>query len=125
MSNSDALALAERLFATIEAGDIDTVRELYAPGARIWHNHDGVVQTPEENLRLLGWIVRNITQLRYEDIIRQPTPAGFVQQHVLRGVNAKGEPIELPAAIICQVSDGKITRLDEYLDSGQIAALLS
>ena len=29
--------------------------------------------------------------------------------------------VRLPCAIICQVEDGKITRLDEYFDSAHVA----
>ena len=35
-------ALAARFFAAIEAGDIDAIRAIYAPDARIWHNTDGI-----------------------------------------------------------------------------------
>ena len=32
------LALADRFFAAIEAGDLDAVAGIYAPDAVIWHN---------------------------------------------------------------------------------------
>jgi hypothetical protein len=32
---SDALAVADRLFTAIEAGDLDTVRALYDPAAEV------------------------------------------------------------------------------------------
>ena len=43
----DPLEVADRLFAAIEAGDLDAVAALYAPEAVIWHNHDGVEQPAE------------------------------------------------------------------------------
>ncbi len=124
MSSVDPLAVAERLFAAIAAGDIDAVRALYAPDAVIWHNHDGIRQTPEENLTVLAWVTRHITNLRYEEVRRQPTRDGFVQQHVLRGTAPNGKAIELPACIVCTVVDGRITRLDEYFDSAHLVALI-
>ena len=51
----------------------------------------------------------------------QVFPGGFVQQHTLKGVRQDGSKAELIAAIICQVKDGKITRLDEYFDSAAVA----
>ncbi len=118
-----AVELARRLFAAIEAGDIETVREMYAPDARIWHNTDGVVQTPAENLRTPRWVVENVSDLRYTDLNCQPTATGFVQQHVLRATGPNGAAIELPACIVATVDDGHISRIDEYLDSAHAARL--
>lgn len=111
------LALGDRFFAAIEAGDLDTVREVYAPHAQIWHNHDGVTQDREENLRTLAWVVANLTDRSYGDIKRSVTADGFVQQHVLRATNRAGRAVELPACIVVRIEDGRIVRLDEYLDS--------
>lgn len=119
------LDLCDRLFSAIMRGDIEAVRGLYAPDAVIWHNDDKTAQAPEQNLRVLGWVTRNVKDLRYEEIRRHETPAGFVQQHVLRGIAPNGTPIEVPACIVCEVRDGRITRLDEYLDSAQTAVLRS
>jgi ketosteroid isomerase-like protein len=117
------LELCDQLFSAIMCADIDAVRAIYAPDAVIWHNNDGVEEDPETNLRTLRWVTRNIKELRYEDIRRQETPSGFVQQHVLRGIAPNGSPLEIPACIICEVKDGHITRLDEYLDSAHTAVL--
>jgi len=121
----DPIEVAERLFGAIEAGDADAVRSLYAEDARIWHNTDGVVQAPEENLRTLSWVVENLTDRRYEDVVRQATAGGFVQQHVLRVTTPDGRRVELPACIVCSVEGGRITRLDEYLDSAHVARLVT
>jgi ketosteroid isomerase-like protein len=115
--------LCERLFAAITAGDTETVRAIYAEDAVIWHNNDGLEQTPDENLRVLRWVIRNVKDLRYEEIRRHETPTGFVQQHVLRGMAPNGTALEIPACIVCTVKDGRITRLEEYLDSAHTAAL--
>jgi uncharacterized protein len=120
---NEPLELAERLIAAIVAGDVDAVREIYAPEARIWHNFDGLEQNVEENLRLLRWLVRNVANLRYEEVRRQRTERGFLEQHVLRGTTQDGRPIELPACLVCTVEKGRITRIDEYLDSAHLAVL--
>ena len=54
----DHFAIADRLFGDVERGDIDDLRRLYHPEARIWHNFDQRDQTVEENLRTLGWMCR-------------------------------------------------------------------
>lgn len=49
-------------------------------------------------------------------------PGDVVQQHVLVGTRVHNAvAVRLPCAIICQVADSKITRLDEYFDSAHIA----
>ena len=42
--------VAERFFTAVEKGDVDTVKEIYSPDARIWHNFDNYASTREENL---------------------------------------------------------------------------
>lgn len=124
-SSPTALELAQRLFDSIMAGDVEGVRALYAPECVVWHNNDGVEQPAEDNLRTLAWVTRNIRELRYEEIRRQATETGFVQQHVLRGIAPNGKALEVPACLVGTVADGKITRLDEYLDSAALAVLQS
>ena len=117
------LDLCDQLFSAIMRGDIDAVRAIYSPDAVIWHNNDQNEETPDRNLRVLGWVTKNIKDLRYEELRRHETPSGFVQQHVLRGIAPNGTALEIPACIVCEVKDGRITRLDEYLDSAHTAAL--
>jgi uncharacterized protein len=124
MNEREIFELADRFFAAIPKGDLDTVRAIYAPDARIWHNNDQATQDVEQNLAVLAWVTKNIAGLRYEDVRRQATPSGFVQQHVLRGTAPSGASIDLPACIVCTVANGRITRLDEYLDSAHVAPLL-
>ena len=119
---TDALDLAERFFRAVERGDIDQIRAIYAPDARIWHNHDRKDQTVDENLKVLAWVSRNLTNRRYNVQRRVAIPGGFLQQHVLEADTAGG-PFSMPACIVVEVKDGRIARLEEYLDSAQAAHL--
>lgn len=119
------LEVADRLFSSIMKGDIDGVRDVYDPACTIWHNNDNTEQNVDQNLRVLAWVVKNIGNLRYEDVRRHETPTGFVQQHVLRGTGPSGKAVEIAACIVCKVENGRITRLDEYLDSAQVTPLFS
>ena len=121
-----SLEIADHLFKAIERGDVAAIRDIYAPNAKIWHNNDGLTQTVDANLAVLGWVVANILELAYTEVCRNPTPTGFVQQHVMRGrLKSSGKEFVLPACIICEVEHGQITRLDEYLDSAHTAVLRS
>jgi len=118
-----SIEAADRLFKAIERGDVAAIREIYAPGAKIWHNNDGATQTVDENLAVLTWVVANVSEREYAEVRRQATPTGFVQQHVLRGrVKSTGKELHLPACMVCAVEHGRITRLDEYFDSAHLAA---
>jgi ketosteroid isomerase-like protein len=121
---SDALAVADRLFAAIEVGEVDAVRELYDPAVEVWHNTDRAAQGREENLATLDWVVRNLQGLRYTDVRRSATDDGFVQRHVLVATNRAGRRVEVPACVVATVRGGRITRLDEYLDSAAVAAMM-
>ena len=115
---SDALEVAERFFRAVEAGDIEAIRAIYAPDARIWHNNDRLDQTVDENLRVPSWVAKNLTNRHYRVQRRVAIPGGFMQQHVLEAETAGG-PFSMPACIVCEVQNGRIKRLEEYLDSAQ------
>lgn len=117
----DIEALAKRFFDCVEAGDIEGLVACYAPGARIWHNTDGQEQTPAENAATLRGFVQRISNRRYTERLLHAFAGGFVQQHRLTGVRGDGVPVALSACIVCTVSGGKITRLDEYFNSAQVA----
>jgi ketosteroid isomerase-like protein len=115
--------LVVSFFAALEAGDIDTLREIYAPDAVIWHNDDLIEQPVEENLKVLQGLHRAVSGLRYDIVRRVQTADGVLQQHVLRGSLRNGAEVELHAAMYLQVRDGRITRIEEYLDSAKRSSI--
>jgi ketosteroid isomerase-like protein len=119
---SDALDIAERFFRAIEAGDVDAIRAIYASDAVIWHNNDQREQSVDENLRVLGWVARNLKNRHYRVKRRVAIPGGFLQQHVLEADTANG-PFAMPACVVVEINNGRISRLEEYLDSDHTAAL--
>jgi ketosteroid isomerase-like protein len=119
----DTLDLADRFFTAIEAGDIATLTELYAPEVKVWHNYDQVEQGRDVNLKVLKWLTRHVPDMRYEEIRRELLPDGFLQQHILRGTAPDGSALEVPAILRIYCTDGTITRIEEYLDTAQTKAL--
>ena len=120
MSSEDTVI---RFFAALEAGDIDAVRAIYAPDALIWHNDDLVEQPVEDNLKVLAALHKVVSGLRYEIIRRVPADDGVIQQHVLRGTLPGGQDVALHAAMYLQVRDGRVTRIEEYLDSAMRSSI--
>lgn len=122
MNNATAnMEVAARLVAAIEAADIEAVRALYQPNARIWHNTSGKLQTVDENIKSVTKIHSYMSGLRYEILRREPTSNGYFQQHILRGTLASGKAFALNACVIIDIEEGLITRLDEYFDSAEAA----
>lgn len=117
---SDSLDVADRLFEAITSGDVEAIKAIYSPDAIIWHNFDGIEQTPEENVRTLAWAIEHLGTMRYTAVRRATTDRGFVQQHVLQVTNRAGVEVEVPACLFVEVEDGRITRLDEYIDSEHV-----
>lgn len=112
----DTLELARHFVSVIEGGDIDAVRACYADDARIWHNFDDVEQTVDENMKVLAWMMKNAASRRYEIRRLEAIEGGYLQQHVLHLETRAGESLEMPACLVVRVEDGKIRRLEEYLD---------
>ena len=115
--------LATELLAAITTTDVEALRRIYSPDVVIWHNFDQVEQTLEENLKVMFWMGKRLSGMEYGDIHRQPTPTGYVQQHILRGTAPDGTKLEMPACLVVTIKGERITRLDEYLDPAGAAAL--
>jgi len=106
----------------MQAGDFAGVLACYAPDARIWHNTDRREETPAENVRSLAASGTRVVDRVYADRRLAVFPTGFVQEHVLRGTRVHDAvTVELPACLVAEVHDGRITRLDGYFDSASAA----
>jgi ketosteroid isomerase-like protein len=119
--NDETERIASELFAAIERGDLEAVRELYAPDVAIWHNVTGKTQTRDENLKLLKFFTGRVAERRYEVLAREFFPGGFVQRHVLHGKLASGELVAAPVCLVVYVAGGRIERLYEYLDPAAVS----
>ncbi len=123
--DSGHAALARRFFDALAAGDMDAVRSCYAPEAIVWRNTDRSVRAAEAHVRELGAFAERVTDRRYDDRRVRVFDGGFVHQHVLRCTRADGVAVKVPGCVVCDVVDGRITRLDEYLDSADAARLVT
>lgn len=117
-ANADeALKAGERLFWTVEHGDLEDLRNIFAEGAVVWHNTDDKLTDVETTIRNLTVLRSQALELRYTEIRREPTPTGFVQQHVLIVRNPDGRRIRDMCCCVCRVENGRIAHMDAYHDS--------
>ncbi|MFF4597368.1 nuclear transport factor 2 family protein [Amycolatopsis sp. NPDC001319] len=118
-------SVVDNFFRAIERGDIDAVRAIYAPDATVWHNDGGGDQGLEANLDILGLFSRAIRGLHFDVSRRVDVGDGVFQQHVLRGRLPNGEESALEIAMYLAVSDGRITRIEEYFDVATVTHIIA
>ncbi len=123
MTEQEILAFAKTFVDAIQAGDVPTVRACYAPDAKLWHNTDNIEQTVDQNIKLLEWFMRKLPDRHYRVLRREALKDGFVQQHVLEATLPDGTKWKMDACVIVRMENGRIVRLDEYLDSAAANAL--
>lgn len=125
MTELEMLTFAETFVGAIQSGDVDTVRACYAPDAKLWHNTDNIEQTVDENMKVLDWFIRTLPDRNYRVVRREALKDGFLQQHVLEATLPDGTAWKMDACCVIKVENGRITRLDEYMDSAAGKALRS
>jgi ketosteroid isomerase-like protein len=125
MTTKDEMnALAERMTRAYEQNDASAIVACYTPEARIWHNFDGFEQTVESQLAAARWLNERLRNLRYEILSRDFFHDGYVQQYVVHGALANGGgAFRMPLCMRVIVRDGRVARLDEYLDSAHLKPL--
>ncbi len=123
MTSQDYIAFARKFVAAIQSGDTDAVRACYHPGAKLWHNSDGIEQTVDQNMKVLDWFIRTLPDRNYRVLRLEALPDGFLQQHVLEATLPDGTKWAMDCCVVVRIENGLITRLDEYLDSAQSGQL--
>lgn len=115
-SESDHLAIAERFKQAIESKDVARIRKCYAQDAVIWHSHDEIDQSAEDNLAMLAGVFKTCDTAEIDVLYRAATVDGYVQVHVARFSGPQGtREVRLCAVAWCR--DDKIDRIEEYYHS--------
>lgn len=121
---SDILAFSDAFFAAVASGDIEAVADFYTDDVAVWHNWDGVEQSKAENLAVLGSISGRYESFEYIDARRTEVEGGFLRQHTIKA-SRDGKTALVPAILRVYVDGGKIHRIEEYFDYGNLLAALS
>jgi uncharacterized protein len=95
---------------------------LFAPGAVTWHSFDEVeaptVPDTFATLRAIRAVVPDFTMTDVR------AGEGYAQ-YVVTGTLPDGSTLRAPAAAVLHVEDGRCTRIEEYVDTGQLAPLFA
>ena len=119
MSDTDVLAVAERFFAAIPAGDRSVVDELYADDAEVWHSVTNRTADRATALAILDWLMAPSVSISYEVLERLVVKDRLSQRHALTVTVPGHEPLVMAVSIYLTIVDGRITRIDEYGDKEQ------
>ncbi|MET0901851.1 MAG: nuclear transport factor 2 family protein [Acidimicrobiales bacterium] len=109
--------IADRFFAAIERGDLATVDSLYAEDVVVWNS---VLMRPMDKARslaVLDWIMAPDVNREYEVHERIIDGDRLAQRHTLRVTVPGHDVIEMPVSLFITITDGRITAIDEYVDS--------
>jgi len=109
-------AVSRQLMAAASSGDVDKIGAVFAADGTVWHNITGKTCSASEAGAMFSAMAAHIKNLDYEDIRFTPLENGFVQQHRLVGDVGAGR-LNADACIVCEVRDGMICRIEEYIDS--------
>ena len=116
--------IADLMFAAIEGGDTAALAAMWSDDITVWRQGGGRERDKPRALKVIEWFVGATADRRYEVLDRQIFDGGFVQQHTVHAAGADGTPLTFRACLVVKVGgDGLITRIDEYLDPADLAAL--
>jgi ketosteroid isomerase-like protein len=125
MLPTDALVVAQQLTRAIESADIERLAQLYAPNAIVWHSTDSVEMKVQEVLELVRSIGR-VSHCQVTVSSTLSTSTGFVQTQRNSYKFRAGAETSFHAALVATLDeDGRIVRLEEYLDSAGLAPLIA
>ena len=121
MNEYEIRHLCEAFFDAYENRRVDVLDRLYSHDCIIWHNVFGRETTRDENLARYHEGYAGQRRRTYNDRIVNTFGDGFVIQYTLNGVMKTGHRGALWLCIVARCKDGKITRIDEYMDSSKFA----
>lgn len=120
---SDPCTIAARLFGAFVAGDTEAARALLAEDFTGTQN--GGPPMDRETLLEFAAAFRSAVQgYRYDNVVCSATKTGFVEEHDVCGTLPDGSELRIPACVVADVSDGRVTRIREYLDTPKAAGAL-
>jgi ketosteroid isomerase-like protein len=122
MSDQQFNTVIQRFLAAIESGNEASLRELYRDDALIWHNNSNDTMSKDANIAMLMGLWRNGVRLRYVFDEQLVVGNRGVRRHRVEATTRSGQRFVFQVAMFATIEDGRIVRLDEYIDSKDLAA---
>jgi ketosteroid isomerase-like protein len=120
------LDLAKKFMQAVGAGDAVSARACLHDDAVIWHNYNNATQTADENMALMLRMKDLSKERVYEIHMLEEVPNGYVQRHTLHMTSPDGNDTYSTEALSwIKVVDGKIARVEEFIDPTPIMPLFA
>jgi ketosteroid isomerase-like protein len=115
--------VVDAFFRAIEQSDVGALQRIYDEELRVWHNFDGLTQNKSQNIETLANVVTHTRRIEY--VVQERIVLGdrVAQRHQMHITTLSGKSLEIPAVIFLTVRDGRISRIEEYLDRTQLNPL--
>jgi ketosteroid isomerase-like protein len=121
MDQYEIRELCTAFFDAYQDGRVDVLDRVLADDCIIWHNVYGRETTKQDNLAAYPDSYTGQRRRTYNDRTIDTFADGFVIRYSLNGVMKTGHKGALSICIVARCKDGKITRIDEYMDSSKFA----
>ena len=91
--------------------------------AVMWHNYDQVEAPADEATANFAALQSVLPDYRFEDVRAHGAGEVSVAQYVLKATLPDGTSVRAPGCFVVHEPDGQIVRIDEYMDSAQVAPI--
>jgi peroxiredoxin/ketosteroid isomerase-like protein len=119
-----ATEIAHKMFDALEARDLKTFRTFFTDDAVLWNNTGLVEITLNKAVSKLDMMLAVFKDIRIEQRDFIAIPGGIIAQYLQTGMSVTGKPMVLHAMLRFYIVDGRIKRLEEYIDSKETAVIL-
>ena len=119
MTDRELRELCNRYLDAVEQHDLETVAACCAPEFTFWVNLSGQESSLEQSLKTLRDGHGLLRRRSYDDRTIDTFEGGFLARYSVSCVQHSGRRFALWACVVAQCRHGRITRIDEYLDSSK------
>jgi ketosteroid isomerase-like protein len=124
MTEAQAEELARELLERLTNATPTHLGALFAPGGIVWHNHDRKDMDSQEDCDGIVGLREQVEGLSFQFVRSAGLPDGFLLRFIMSGtVRSNGRAMEGHNCLVAQVRDGRIVRIDEYVDPNLFSAL--
>jgi ketosteroid isomerase-like protein len=104
--------------------DVIAMADFLGQDLILWHNHVGREFGKEQMLGFISAALDVLVRVEFRNVRRTATANGVVQQHDLYIEMKDGGVLPaVPNCIVYTVRDGKIRRIEEYVDGPALSAV--
>jgi hypothetical protein len=116
--------VAHKMFDALEARDLKTFRGFFTDDAMLWNNTGLVDITMDQAVSKLDMMLAVVKDVRIKERDFIAIPGGIIAQYLQTGTTVTGKPVVLHAMLRFYLVDGRIKRMEEYIDSRETAVIL-